>query len=193
MEVTPREALEIAVSWLVPGFVLSTTFRLFVPFLRWEKSEAVLGYLSVGSLFATLRLIGVPVILTTLLLPALAGIILGMAANRYREYVSRLLPLPSTAWDKAFWVRKRPCFVVIVLKDGTIIRGIYGMHSLASSDPDRRDLFLEGVLVQDAKGRLSIDPYAGGLWIDGSQIVTIKFVVPVGGDRDGGDITSQSS
>jgi len=105
VEVTTREALEIAVSWLVPGFILSVVFRLFVPFLRWERNEAILGYLSVGSLFATLRLIGVPVILTTLILPVLTGIILGVATNRYREYVSRFLPLPSTAWDKAFWVR----------------------------------------------------------------------------------------
>jgi len=34
MEVTTCEALEIAVSWLVPGFVLSSVFWLFVPFLR---------------------------------------------------------------------------------------------------------------------------------------------------------------
>ncbi len=79
---------------------------------------------------------------------------------------------------------------VIVLKDGTIVRGIYGTNSLASSDPDRRDLFLEGVLVQDEEGRFHIDPYAGGLWIDGSQIVMVKFVVPEGGDDDGENIAS---
>lgn len=185
MNVTTREALEIAISWLVPGFILSSAFRLFVPFLRWERSEAMLGYLAVGSLFATLRLIGVPVILTALVLPALAGALLGIMANRYRERVYHFLPLPPTAWDAAFWMRKEPCLVVIVLKDGTVIRGVYGRNSHASSDPDRRDLFLEGILVQDAKGHWRVDPHADGLWINGSQIVMIKFVTVKRGDENG--------
>lgn len=142
--ITTREALEIAMSWLVPGFILSTVLRLFVPFLRWERSEAVLGYLAIGSLFATLRLLGVPVILTALVLPAPVGTLLGVVTNRYRERVYHFLPLPPTAWDAAFWMRKDPCLVVIVLKDGTVIRGIYGRNSRASSDPDRTQ-FVSGM------------------------------------------------
>jgi len=190
VEVTTREALEIAVSWLVPGFVLSSVFRLFVPFLRWERSESVLGYLAVGSLFATLRLIGLPVWLTGLVLPLFVGVFLGIVANRYREQVSYFLPLPPTAWDAAFWMRRKPCFMVIVLKDGTVIRGIYGRNSRASSDPDRRDLFLEGVLTQDTKDRWRVDPHTVGLWIDGSQIVTIKFIMTKGDDENGERTTS---
>ena len=190
MEVTTREALEIAVSWLVPGFILSNTIRLLVPFIRWERQEAVLGCLAVGSLFATLRLIGFPIWLTGLVLPLAAGVVLGIVANYFREQVSHFLPLPSTAWDAAFWMRRKPCFVVIVLKDGTVIRGIYGRNSRASSDPDRRDLFLEGILTQDTKGRWRVDPHTLGLWIDGSQIVTIKFIMAKRGDENGERTTS---
>ncbi|MFA0731117.1 MAG: hypothetical protein LKKZDAJK_002299 [Candidatus Fervidibacter sp.] len=46
-----------------------------------------------------------------------------------QSWATFFLPLPSTAWDKAFWVRKKPCLLVIVLKDGTIVRGIYGTNS----------------------------------------------------------------
>ncbi len=185
MEVTTREALEIAVSWLVPGFILSVVFRLFVPFLRWERNEAVLGYLAIGSVFATLRLIGVPLWLTTFILPAVLGSALGILTNRYRQPISRLLPLPPTAWDAAFWMREEPCLVVVVMKDGTVIRGVYGTKSRASSDPDRRDLFLEGVLIQDESGRWHLEPRSDGLWIDGSQIAMIKFIA--GGDSHGED------
>ena len=65
-----------------------------------------------------------------------------------------------------------------------------GLTPLASSDPDRRDLFLGGILVQDAEGRFRVDPYAGGLWIEGSQTVMVKFVVPEGGDDDGENTAS---
>ncbi len=121
MEVTTREALEIAVSWVVPGFILSVIFRLFVPFLRWGRDEAVLGYLSIGSVFAALRLFGVPTPLTTFLLPALLGLLLGVVTYRYRRLISHLLPLPPTAWDAAFWRRLEPClgteleFVIMVI------------------------------------------------------------------------------
>jgi hypothetical protein len=191
MEVTTREALEIAVSWVVPSFILSVIFRLFVPFLRWGRDEAVLGYLSIGSVFAALRLFGVPTPLITFLLPALLGLLLGVVTYRYRRLISHLLPLPPTAWDAAFWRRLEPCLVVVVMKDGTIIRGVYGLNSRASSDPDRRDLFLEGVLVQDATGRWRLEPLSDGLWIDGSQIVMIKFVA--GGDRHGEGTVKEGS
>lgn len=107
MNITTREALEIAMSWLVPGFILSTVFRLFVPFLRWERSEAVLGYLAIGSLFATLRLLGVPVILTALVLPALVGTLLGVVTNRYRERVYHFLPLTTDCLGCGFLDAKR--------------------------------------------------------------------------------------
>lgn len=80
-----------------------------------------------------------------------------------------------------------------MLKDGTVIRGIYGRNSRASSDPDRRDLFLEGILMQGAKGRWQVDPHADGLWIDGNQIVTIKFVVVKRSDENGERMAPKSS
>jgi len=186
MDITTREALEIATSWLVPGFVVLIVLRIFVPFLRWGINESILGYLAIGSIFATLRSHGVPTILTTLILPAIVGFVLGLIANRWRQIVFRFLPLsPLTAWDAAFWMREEPCLIVVVLKDGTIIQGIYGLKSRASSDPDKRDLFLEGTLVQDETGQWRVDPFCEGLWIDGGQIGMIKFVMVKGGNENG--------
>jgi hypothetical protein len=70
------------------------------------------------------------------------------------------------------------------LKDGTVIRGIYGINSRASSDPNRRDLLLEGILSQDLEGHWHVDGQTTGLWIDGSQIVAIKFVGARMGDEN---------
>jgi hypothetical protein len=184
MNIETREALEVAISWLVPGFVLSAVLRKFIPFLRWETNQAILTYLASGSLFAALRLLGLPFWLTGLVLPILVGFVLGITANRYREKLSSFLPLPATAWDAAFWMQREPCFVVVVLKNGTVIRGIYGINSRASSDPDRRDLLLQGILSQDLEGRWHVDRQTTGLWIDGSQIVAIKFVGARTGDEN---------
>ncbi|HEX9465537.1 MAG TPA: DUF6338 family protein [Alphaproteobacteria bacterium] len=50
-------------------------------------------------------------------------------------------PVP-TGWDWIF-SRTEPCFVLVTLRNRTQIAGYFGENSMASSDPVRRDLYLE--------------------------------------------------
>jgi hypothetical protein len=48
-------------------------------------------------------------------------------------------PVP-TGWDWIF-SRTGACFVLVTVTDGTVIAGYFGGDSMASSDPDRRDIY----------------------------------------------------
>jgi len=73
------------------------------------------------------------------------------------------IPFPK-AWD-FFFDKRKPCFVLIHLKNGKLIGGYYGINSYATSYPNEGDLYLElvyetdnlghfGKCIQDSKGML---------------------------------------
>jgi hypothetical protein len=82
-------------------------------------------------------------------------------------------PIP-TGWDWKFG-RTEPCYVLVTLKDGTEVAGYFGKDSMASSDQDRKDLYLEKLYTVPASGPWQPVPRTSGAYIDGSQIAFIEF------------------
>jgi hypothetical protein len=82
-------------------------------------------------------------------------------------------PIP-TGWDWIFG-RTDPCFVIVTLTDGNLIAGYFGLQSLASSDPARRDIYLERQYVIPNDGEWQEVPDARGIYIEGSHIAFIEF------------------
>lgn len=83
-------------------------------------------------------------------------------------------PIP-TGWDWIF-SRTGPCFVLVTLKDGREIAGWFGSRSMASSDPERKDIFVETLYTVPADGSPWIEiPGSLGIHVDGGQIAFIEF------------------
>jgi len=83
-------------------------------------------------------------------------------------------PIP-TGWEWVFG-RIDPCYVLITLTNGTEIAGYFGRRSMASSDPDRRDLYLERVYTVPPDGGLWRPvEHSLGMHSDGGQIAHIEF------------------
>jgi hypothetical protein len=59
-------------------------------------------------------------------------------------------PIPK-AWD-VFFGRRNPCFMIVHLKDNSVIGGYYGYKSAASSYPETEDLYLEQIWQLDVLG-----------------------------------------
>ena len=95
--------------------------------------------------------------------------------NLYRLIkVKPISPIP-TGWD---WIFSRvdPCYVLVTLKDGSRIAGYLGSSSMASSDPDRKYLYIEKLYTIPEDGSDWVE-FAGtlGIHISGDQISYIEF------------------
>jgi uncharacterized protein DUF6338 len=79
--------------------------------------------------------------------PAAMGVLLARAAESTR--FERLLWVlgwdrgarTRTAWEWAF-SKPLPSWLLITLRDGSLVGGEFGFGSFASLDPDRRDIFI---------------------------------------------------
>jgi hypothetical protein len=62
-----------------------------------------------------------------------------------------LHPIP-TAWDYYFF-KCEPCLVIVHLKNGKLIGGLYGTKSYTSSYPEKMSIYLEQLIYIDDNGK----------------------------------------
>lgn len=112
------------------------------------------------------------------LLPALVGLLLGL--NIRKDWTRTLLtkwgistihPIES-AWDWHF-SRCEPCWVTIVLKNGTVWRGYLGVGSFMSSRSEERDILVEQVYAMDDDEVWK--PRSSSVWIAHGEIQSIEL------------------
>jgi len=85
-----------------------------------------------------------------------------------------LHPAP-TAWDYVF-ARDERYWARIELGDGTLVEGILDSNSLASTEPEERDVFLESVFKLDAQtGEYKQLERNAGVLVKADEIRTITF------------------
>jgi len=187
----------------MPGFIYRGVLTQFVPLREQGSQENVLlGYVT-GTVFTyvvcsplifvviatyTLRsLITAPseaiLILFGILFLIPAVLAISMAYLIQHDVLSgigRLIklkfihPIP-TGWDWKFGGTS-PSYVLVTLVNGTVVAGWFGEDSMASSDPDRRDLFLEKVYTIPPDGSAWVEtPNSAGIYFDGKQIAAIEF------------------
>ncbi len=82
-------------------------------------------------------------------------------------------PTP-TGWDYVFG-RLEPGFVLLTLRNGNLIAGYFGKRSMASSDPGRKDLYIEETFNVSPEGTWSPVSQSSGIWVPGEEISSIEF------------------
>ena len=96
--------------------------------------------------------------LEILILPAVLGVLFGKnLARGWNHGMLRRLSMPiehptKRAYDYAFTHQRPPGFVIISFEDDTVVRGYFGENSLAASDSNRSDIFLERLYKVDENG-----------------------------------------
>jgi hypothetical protein len=80
-----------------------------------------------------------------------------------------------TGWDWIFSTTE-PCYVLITLNNGTEIAGYFGDRSMASSDPEHKDIYIELVYkVPEDGGTWEAVDGSLGMHIDGTNTAYIEF------------------
>ena len=183
--------------FLLPGFIIKSILNLFVReydqgeiryFLSCLSFSIVnwavwsWGYLLVISSFKFdiveyyLALVFITVIGSFLL-----GVVLGVV--RQKKLIQIILeslgihtmdPDP-TAWDYCFADARAP-WIKIVLKNGTEVLGIYAGPSLASSDVQHQDIYVEPVYQISDSGEWAEEKDIKGILITQNEISTITFL-----------------
>ena len=96
--------------------------------------------------------------LEVLVLPSMLGIVFGFYLRRgWNSAILRRLAMPIVhptrrAYDFAFGDNRAASFVIVTYADGTLVYGYFGANSLAASDAERSDIYLERLYDVKADG-----------------------------------------
>ncbi len=96
------------------------------------------------------------------------------------QWLNSKIQLPyTTAWD-FFFDRREPVFVLVQLKNGSMLGGYYGFRSYATSFPTEGDIYLETVYEVDEAGTFK-EPIedSNGAIIRKDQYELIEFFKPL--------------
>jgi len=181
---------------IVPGVIIDFVRAQFVGRRTRTVGEASLNFVVVSIvyyalsaplvLWATGGLVGLlqaPMAWYALLLvgPTSVGLVLGFVAQRdllgrnaRRLGFNVIHPMP-TAWDRRFGALQES-LVIITLKDGRKVAGYMGPLSVASSDPENRDIFIER--IYGLEGDEWTDMGETSALIMAGEISTVEFIVP---------------
>lgn len=192
----------LIIVFLVPGFIFRTVEGQFVYLdkrLQWERfalgliTRSAISYLPVTPLLyqawkenwhecypiqTGLAMLGM-----LLLVPAFLGFLSGVV--RQKQLPQRTMEkfglsmfeqhkIPA-AWDHLFSTIETS-WVIVMLKDGSKIRGYLGPDSYVSSDHEERDIYISHVLVEAEDGSLAFANDTKGIYIKGEDISTIEFI-----------------
>ena len=122
--------------------------------------------------------------LEVLILPASLGIAFGLTLRAgWSSAILRKLAMPIVhptrrAYDFAFGNNRPGSFVILTYEDGTVVHGYFGQNSLAASDADRSDLYLEQLYdVKDGNWTATVEGKSALLTL--KNLRSVEFV-PVG-------------
>jgi hypothetical protein len=190
--------LYFVISVFVPGFIYHGVLRQFVPLRQNRQIELILLSFLTATAFnyalcspiifwlITGHLINYPIIEACLwftvlfIVPILLAIFQAQVVQKdWLNWIYRILrlrpinPIP-TGWDWIF-SRTGPCFLLVTLKSGTSIAGYFGELSMASSDPESQDIFIEKTYIIGSNGQWAVVNGSEGVHINGSEIAFIEF------------------
>ncbi len=169
MTISGFDALFYTLAFLVPGFILHATLSMFVP-TRAEQTQlsllrllffsslnyAVWSWLifiviSTGFYSAHPYLTAAAWVIVVLVSPVVLGIVLGRLSQKealrrafQRIGINTIHEIP-TAWDYKFSKTDRAVWILVTLKDGSQVAGLYGSRSVASSESSERDLYIQEI------------------------------------------------
>lgn len=93
----------------------------------------------------------------------------------HRKVKKYILSQEKTAWDYIF-AKKKGFWVIVNLKSGDRIAGVYGSDSFASSYPNKQQIYLEQQWSVNEKGKfLKVKNRTSGVLLLGDDIKSIEF------------------
>lgn len=181
--------------FIIPGYIIGEIISAIMPQKTYGEGEKLLRYIGysvvnialwywVFVLISQYCKLGTFIywmcnVFGVLITGCVTGLIIGIirAKNIVRKLFQKIglnliHPVP-TAWDYKF-SDKEECWVEVTVSDNKVIRGLYSNSSLASSDSDFRDIFLQELYVKQDAEWIKVER-TSGVWLSPNEIRYIKF------------------
>ena len=108
------------------------------------------------------------------ILPIVWAILLN-ALLKLNFFVGKIVELIPTAWDY-FFSQRKACWILIRLKSGDLIGGLYGVGSFSANFPYNQDIYISEVWKISETGQfLERIPQTKGTWIPKASIELMEF------------------
>jgi hypothetical protein len=187
------DKLELFLIFLIPGFISIKVYDLLVPREQRDFSNSlyeIIGYSALN--FAALSWWIILILsdgfyinhrfwhfLSVFFIMFTAPIIwplIFLKISTWAPIAKHIIHPVRKPWDYVFMQRKS-FWVIIYLKNGTKIGGVYSTNSFASSYPAKEQIYLEEVWELDEEGKRFIEPIkrSKGIIMLGEDISMIEF------------------
>ena len=199
LELLDFDRLEEILVLIIPGFVSLRVWTPINPTAKLKLADYLLDIIAFSTLnFAALSWLISITTDSSLWLRVFVGIgvfigapaawpILIRSILNLRALRGRIIHPDPLAWDY-FFRKGHSCFVLIHLKDGKVIGGLYNGESFASSYPESQDIYLVEVWKVDEHGRFQsrIEATMGAL-VNHEVIDYLEFYAVGGSSNEGSE------
>jgi len=199
MTLNGPETLFYTLAFVVPGFIIHSVIAILFPVGEEKLRFALLRFLAFSCLNYGLWIWLIYILIfsdslqqhpfwsaTLWCLVVFVGpVFLGLAVGKLsqmqvlRRMLHRLRfrtshPIP-TAWDYKFYKTREARCIIVTMKDGSQVAGMFGWNSFASDAASGCDIYLEEVFTMPRNGPWRRRNNSDGIWIAGDEIKAIEF------------------
>lgn len=203
MDIWEADKLVLFIAFVVPGFVSLKTYEVLFPRPQRNTADQLIDAIAYSSV--NYALLAVPIFwveqsgarsshpvwyaLFYVFALLVAPVVWAYALRQLRmtRYLQGYMPHPiAKPWDYVF-SRRGEYWIIVTMKDGHQIAGLYGDQSFSSSSPASEQLYLQETWVLNSDGGLE-RPRAdtAGIMILSQDILAVEFFHRTyGGQHDG--------
>lgn len=203
MDIWAGNKLALFIAFVVPGFILLKIYELQFPSSRKRPAQQLIDVIVYSTIYYAVFLLLIYVVeafgyrtsyldfkvgfyvIVLIIAPVCLGLL--YAWLRKTKWLQTILPHPTgKPWDYVFQ-KRLPYWIIVSLKDGSRIGGLYYTDSFASSAPEAEQLYLQETWKMNANGgfeRRRVD--SAGIIIMASNIVTVELFMfnAIDGDQE---------
>lgn len=167
MDIWDFDKLTLFITFVIPGFISIKCYELFFPNNK-DASDRLIDAISYSSINYALLMIPIIIIeksniknscpltyyIFYIFVFFIAPVIWVIVWKKLRtsKLFQKNVPHPTLKpWDYVF-AQQQPYWIKLILKDGTIIAGLYADRSFASSSPAQEQIYLEQTWILNDKG-----------------------------------------
>jgi hypothetical protein len=196
MEALKLETIQQVILFAIPGFISMKVYGLIIPGERADSSKQILDcvayssinygivaviYLLINTLVSVCGNSLPPPFSPWVLVPSVfitpaIWPLLWLKVLKIKVVRTRTISPHETAWD-LFFSSKQTAYVLVTMKDGTIIGGWYGPNSGTSTYPNPNQIYLEEAWKMDGRKFIKPKTQTGGIILSATDFVSIELFI----------------